>query len=197
MKAMFQPLAVCGALLVAQYVSAQNLLLNPRFDNGLADWASKGGTATFDKTLGAPGSGGSGSVRVLFNGPARQATVLTQCVTGFSAGEVYSWGAKVYIHPEHAGRNVLAQVHLDWFSDRSCVEWIGGHFAPGHPVRGVGKWEEIIARGAGVPTGTKSASISAVMVTDPGHPFEVNFDDFYLVKGEVLNPTPTSGEPER
>jgi hypothetical protein len=69
----------CVCLVVAVTAAAQNLVTNGSFDGGLNGW-DYAGVTTYDSTLDATGTAGSGSAKAVV-APQQSRSVVSKCLT--------------------------------------------------------------------------------------------------------------------
>lgn len=176
-------LAAFCALVAAPPLAAQNLIVDPHFDDsGLANWSGSGATFSWN-ALDATGTVGSGSLLVTNPGcgvNCVQGPFNSACLAVPGALPTYNIGGKTWVP---SGQAILgrAWVAVDWYTDASCTV-SGGTFAGAQGVN-TGPFDTwvTIATSVTPPAGTQSARvfIGPENNASPGS-FQVYFDDVYF-----------------
>jgi len=167
MKIFFVLIAVASPLFGADLVS------NSSFNGSLSGWVVGSGT-TFDATVDATGTPGSGSARnastVLGNNIA-----VSQCVAVVPA--TYTLSGKVL---DPAGQTTVgsAEIDVDWFGGANC----SGANLGGHSLGTVATGSSFISLSSLVaaPPGVTSALVSGQNVSNSGATHIAFFDDIIL-----------------
>ncbi|HKP65656.1 MAG TPA: hypothetical protein VJX31_03435 [Casimicrobiaceae bacterium] len=161
---------VLGCSLVP-FASADNLIVNPDFDDGLDGWtvsSTGAGQAVADETTGLPGAPSA-----LLTGDAltQSVSLVSTCVE-ISDTDVFDF----YVNLEVAAG--LASVHVIAYSDNACATQLAVNdsnaFAP-H------QWQTYAMTNVPVPAGTHSANVMLTGSHDAdGTAPQVNFDHVAL-----------------
>jgi hypothetical protein len=162
-------------LILAGSASAQNLLVNPGFDQGTSGWTAGSPTVTTVwQQVDADGSPGSGSVKATLHtaAPGEGFSALAQCVP-VVAGTQYAFSIKVRTATKLVQPQVMA---VDFVSDPACASLAGGNaflLPVSHPGW-VGAGDFLIA-----PPGSQSARIG-LQIEDNGDLETWEYDDAFF-----------------
>ncbi|HYX25050.1 MAG TPA: hypothetical protein VFC23_12920 [Thermoanaerobaculia bacterium] len=169
--------------------SAQNLLVNPEFDNGLNGWQTFGqtfgGVTVSWDGLDADGSPTSGSARAVWQGPVVTGLVpvLSQCVE-VTPGSPYVFGGKIFIPSGQATPGSAFFIALPYPSPGCSGTPPPSPFVETPPVTSFDRWTETAA--TIVPFGP-SLLVSAYLAPNAGGSFQASYDDV------ILEPHPPGG----
>ncbi|HVR11727.1 MAG TPA: hypothetical protein VMW75_27040 [Thermoanaerobaculia bacterium] len=174
-----------AALLAGQgAASAQNLVVNPDFDTSLNGWVVTD-MVSWDGTLDAGASPGSGSAKGVFDAPAATQLypVISQCLP-LDIGTTYHFGGDIFIHPGNtAPGSAFYSVIPFPTADCSGPPPPGGPFGTTPPVTAAGSWNHSVA--AFSNTFASSAVLAAYLAPQSGGIFTASFDDVVLAPGAL------------
>jgi hypothetical protein len=167
--------------LTAAPASAQNLLMNPHFDVGVAGWQTapfSNATLAWDGTRDADGSFTSGSAKAVWQAATVNGFVpaLSQCVA-VTPGVPYHYGGKAFI-PSGQGTTGSAFFLAIPYPEAGCAGIPPpSAFNPTPAVTALDTWTE--STGTIVPFGP-SILVSGYMAPDSGGSFQVSYDDMVV-----------------
>ncbi len=171
--------------------AAQNLLVNPHFDTGLAGWQVLG-PGSWDGTLdaggGAPSSGSAKGVITQLGGVD---AIVTQCVP-LDIGATYHFGGKVFI-PGGNTASGGAYFILIPFPQADCqgAPPPAGGFLQTGSVFTVGAWTD--SEITFTNTFALSGQVWAAIAPQTTGSFQANFDDMVVAPGALSCPSDLLG----
>jgi hypothetical protein len=170
-------LFVALTVLLAASASAQNLLVNPNFDNSLTGWQTDGQQAvvSWDGTRDADGSPTSGSAKAVWQEPAVNGIdpTVSQCVE-VTPGVPYLFGGKIFIPSGQATPGIGFFIALP-FGSPGCTGIVPPSASVNTPpVTTFDTWTESTT--TIVPFGP-SILVSGYIAPRAGGRFEASYDD--------------------
>lgn len=167
------------ALVLAAPLSAQNLVSDPAFTQGVGAWSSLGVTGNYSITFNAGVSRrpGSGSALLSFDSPAFGSYVTCVDVV---PGQQYDWGYSIR-YPD-AARLVGLNELFDRFTGPGCTgSSLGGYFLPLSPgVANVNIWMDTFAARFVAPATCQSVRIGFGAVGLGGAKITAQLDDVFV-----------------
>ncbi len=168
----------CACLLAAAAVSAQNLVTNGSFEGNLTGWDFPD-TTTYDPTLDATGTAGSGSAKSVL-APGQSRGVVMRCV-GVSGSAAYAASGKVRI-PAGQATTGDVKIYLNFYSGSDCSGESLSTYQT-QKLTSTSGWESLETGSVTSPAGANSA-VFAAWAANRGaagsSSFQVNVDDLYL-----------------
>lgn len=177
--------AITCLLLVplASPLLAANLVVNPSFNGNLTGWNPN--LSTFDGTVDATGTPGSGSARNSFNAVAPSTTVaIDQCIA--TGPGTYTLGGKVFI-PNGQAITGSGFVTVSFFSGPDCTT---GFLTSSSLTASTTGSFVTLSGPVTAPAGTAHAWVTGQNSAGAAGTFVVNFDDFVFDNGVALPTTP-------
>lgn len=172
-------LALSALLLTAAPAAAQNLILNPGFDDDLSGWRSQTAAWSALDAGGDPGSGSALGANSHDSGGTLGVTALSQCVA-VDAGQSYEYGMRTLLPAgqEHSG---YAYFHAVWSPTFPC-DGAPIRFAPGDQSPTAGAWAPLGNQDV-APAGAKGLTlILGIAKQGPGGTLQAHFDDAFVCR---------------
>ncbi len=167
----------CVCLMLAAAAAGQNLLTNGSFNGSLNGW-SVGGYSSYDSTLDATGTAGSGSVLTTIP-PAFGTMVVSQCVAVAGSTE-YKAGGKILI-PSGQTTSGTGDFLIAFHPEPACGGEVLLNGYSGS-VNSPGSWTAVDTGMVTSPAGARGAVVVARFFSNNGSgEFRASVDDVYLV----------------
>jgi hypothetical protein len=157
---------------------AGNLATNPSFNGNLSGWIADPST-TYDASLDATGTPGSGSAKSIFNASGNSTLLaIYQCLPGvIIPGQTYTFGGKVFI-PSAQLITGGGLVTISWFSGADCTS--GFISASQLLTTSTGSWIALDSASLIAPPGATTVWLTGQNRADSAGSHQVNYDDMYV-----------------